>query len=96
MAYKINRVVVVITLNTGKAADADEITVEHIKNAGILMTMAITDILNVIIHEKVIPPCLKLGIHVLTPIFKKNDKTNPGNYRGITVISTIGKFWRQS
>ena len=78
------------SLNTKKAPDADGLTAEHIKNAGILMTGALTKIVNAIFREKKIPKRLKLGI--LTPIWKKNDKKLPTNYRGITVISIIGKL----
>ena len=78
------------SLNTGKAPDADGITIEHIKNAGILMTAAIAQIINAILVNKKIPERLKLGI--VTPIWKKNDKKQPSNYRGITVISTVGKI----
>jgi hypothetical protein len=78
------------TINTKKAPDADGITIEHIKNAGIIMTGALTQLINVILQRKTIPARLKLGI--LTLVWKKNCKKQPTNYRGITVISVNGKL----
>jgi endonuclease/exonuclease/phosphatase family metal-dependent hydrolase len=80
----------ICSLNTNKAPDVDGISAEHIKHAGIIMTGALTQIINAILQERKIPQRLKLGL--LTPIWKKNDKRIPGNYRGITIISTIGKI----
>jgi endonuclease/exonuclease/phosphatase family metal-dependent hydrolase len=77
-------------LKNKKAPDADGITAEHLKYAGILMTSAITKLVNAIMKAGQIPSKLKLGI--VTPIWKKNEKTKPTNYRGITVISVIGKI----
>ena len=77
-------------LNTGKAPDADGITAEHLKNAGILLAGSITQIMNGIMKVQIIPERLKLG--TLTPIWKKNEKNIPTNYRGITVISVLGKI----
>ena len=42
------------------------------------------------IKERHVSPVLKEGL--LTPIFKKGDKSNPSNYRGITVTPVILKI----
>ena len=44
---------------------------------------------NCLIKAKAIPSILKEGL--LTPIYKKGDPTNPGNYRGITVTPVLLK-----
>jgi hypothetical protein len=78
------------SLNTKKAPDVDGITAEHLKNGGILLTAALTQLVNTIMSQRRVPARLKLGL--LTPIWKKKkDKTVPANYRGITVISVVGK-----
>ena len=54
------------------------------------LTPFITDIVNESFNLAEVPSILKKG-H-LTPILKKGkEKTIPGNYRGITVTSIIGK-----
>ena len=46
--------------------------------------------LNYIISSKHVSALLKEGI--VTPIFKKGDDTDPGNYRGITVTPVLLKI----
>ena len=77
-------------LKAGKAADMDGITAEHYKKAPPEMIPLVMHILNLILKQLDIPMLLKTGI--LTPIPKPNkDKTNPANYRGITVNKVFSK-----
>ena len=70
-------------LNNNKAVDIMGLTSEHFKLAGQEISEFLTCFLNYITESKSISVVLKEGI--LTPIFKKGDPSNPGNYRGITV-----------
>ena len=78
-------------LKTGKASDQDGISAEHYKYAGEEMKIFIVHIINSILINQDIPTFLKSGI--LTPVLKKDkDKTNPANYRGITVTKIFAKI----
>jgi seryl-tRNA synthetase len=57
------------SLNTKKASDVDGITAGHLKNDGILLTAALTQLINIIMNQKQVPSRLKLGL--LTLIWKK-------------------------
>ena len=48
-------------------------------------------IFNHILDSKVFPSKWAEGI--IVPIFKKGDKNEPSNYRGITLISWFGKLF---
>jgi hypothetical protein len=68
----------VLGLNSGKAADEEGITCEHLKYAKHETVPVLTDILNSILTNLDIPGFLKCGI--LTPIHKKGkDKFSPNN-----------------
>ena len=46
---------------------------------------------SVIWHEEIVPPQLREGL--IVNLFKKGDKEDPGNYRGITLLSVVGKMF---
>ena len=60
------------------------------KWGGCDLTEFLTSFLNYIISTKKVSAVLKEGI--LTPIFKKGDTSDPGNYRGITVTPVLLKI----
>ena len=76
-------------LNNNKAVDVMDLTGEHFKLAGQEISKFLTCFLNHIIELKSISVVLKEGI--LTPIFKKGDPSNPGNYRDITVTPSSSR-----
>ena len=81
----------IMKLKAGKAPDEDGIAAEHYKLATEELTPYIIHILNNIISYLDVPIFLKGGI--LTPVLKKDkDKTNPVNYRGITVTKIFAKI----
>ena len=49
----------------------------------------VTSMLNCLIKAKVVSAVLKEGI--ITPVYKKGDPTDPGNYRGITMTPVLLK-----
>ena len=78
-------------LKSGKAPDEDGISAEHYKYGIEELVPFIIHVLNNVIEHLDIPTFLKSGI--LTPILKKEkDKTNPANYRGITVTKIFAKI----
>ena len=51
----------------------------------------LTELFNKIYYTGHFPDQWTTG--VIVPIFKKGDKKNPANYRGITLTSTMGKLF---
>ena len=66
------------------------LTGEHFKLGGRDLISFLTDFLNHTIYPKHISVTLKEDM--LTPIYKKSDVTDPGNYRGITVTPVLLKI----
>ena len=62
---------------------------EHLKLGGQPVTEFVTGMLNCLIKAKAVSSVLKEGL--LTPIYKKGDPADPGNYRGITVTPVLLK-----
>ena len=65
------------------------LTSEHLKLGGQSVENFLTDLLNYLLKTKKVSSILKEGI--ITPIYKKSESSNPGNYRGITVTPVILK-----
>ena len=48
-------------------------------------------IFNILLHQGYFPKAWSVG--TIIPLFKKGDPTLPGNYRGITLLSCVGKLF---
>ena len=77
-------------LKNNKAMDSLGLTSEHFKLGGRDLVTFLTEFLNYIVSSKHVSALLKEGI--VTPIFKKGDDTDPGNYRCITVTPVLLKI----
>ena len=77
-------------LKNNKAVDVMGLTSEHFKLGGCDLAVFLTAFLNYLISTKRVSAVLKEG--TLTPIFKKGDTCDPGNYRGITVTPVLLKI----
>ena len=78
-------------LKNRKAARIDSITAEVIKNAGQPMIDMLHKIFNTVWKHKQTPK--DWAKMLVTPIHKKGDKLNPGNYRAISLLSIPGKVF---
>ena len=67
-----------------------DLTSEHLKYGGQYVEIYLLNLVNFIFASKKVPQVLKSGL--ITPIFKKGEKTNPASYRGITVASILLKI----
>jgi len=47
--------------------------------------------IKVVWHEETVPKQWREGL--IVNLFKKGDKEDPGNYRGITLLSMVGKVF---
>ena len=78
-------------LKTDKAAGSDGILNEFICNSSDYLKHVMLKLFNSILETGHFP---KLWVEAeIVPIFKKGDKENPENYRGITLISCFGKVF---
>ena len=77
-------------LRRNKAAGVDGIRAEHLLDAQAMLLEPMTDAFTHLLLDEV-PECLCRG--VIHPIFKAGERTNPSNYRGITVTPVLSKLF---
>ena len=73
-----------------KSTGYDKIPPKLIKDAAGVISRSLTIIFNKSIISGIFPEDLKIA--VLSPIFKKGDRSSCGNYRPISVLSVIAKI----
>ena len=79
-------------LKVNKACGCDQIINEFLKAASSKLSGLITDIFNLILITGKVPEDWSIG--VILPIYKqKGSEKDPGNYRGITLLSCFGKLF---
>ena len=79
------------SLKCNKAPGKDGLTGEMLKASMSSICTVISKLFNIILQSGNYPSQWKDGINV--PIFKSGDQTNPNNYRGITLTSSLGKLF---
>jgi hypothetical protein len=77
-------------LKRHKSPGIDQIPAEHIKAGGRKIRSEIHKLINSIWNKEELPEKWKESIFV--PIYKKGDKTDCTNYRGISLLSTTYKI----
>ena len=77
-------------LNISKASGIDTLCPRLLKLAAPMIYKPLCHLINVSIETGMFPDELKIG--KLTPIFKKGNKCDPGNYRPISILPTISKI----
>lgn len=80
-------------LKNGKAPGSDKVTAEMLKNLEGPGLLTLLNICNRAWDEEQIPTDWETGL--IVPIFKKGDKKDCNNYRGITLLSTGMKLYEQ-
>ena len=79
-------------LKNGKASGHDKIVNEMLKASNDMMLLAYVKLFNIILDTGHIPDNWTIGI--IKPIFKnKGSKNDTDNYRGITLLSCLGKLF---
>ena len=74
-------------VKNGKAHGVDGILNEAIKASKNLILPLLTKLFKMIFNEGLFPT--SWGIGIIVSIFKSGIKTNPGNYRGISLLSNL-------
>ncbi len=77
-------------LKNGKAAGDDNIRSEFLSCAKENIKVVIANLFNKLYESSYFPELWSTG--VIVPIYKKGNKSDPGNYRGITLTSAICKL----
>lgn len=78
-------------LKAGKAAGSDFLINEYFIESIDILGSHLCDIFNAILSTGYFPDKWTEG--VIIPIYKKGDKRNPSNYRGITLVSCLSKLF---
>jgi hypothetical protein len=74
---------------SGTAPGEDAIFVEMLKHSGDTGAEVLTRMFNLALGWEVVPTQWKTGI--IIPLFKGGDESDPKDYRGITLLSSVGK-----
>jgi hypothetical protein len=82
---------VISKIKRGKAPGIDNITVELVKKGGPELLQRIFELLMQIWEQERMPE--EWGIGIICPIFKKGDRKECSNYRGITLLNSTYKIF---
>ena len=79
-------------LKNSKACGKDMVRNEFLKCSPLGIRKIIVNLFNIVLESGIVPSEWCVG--VIIPIFKnKGESTNPDNYRGITLLSCLGKLF---
>ena len=79
-------------MKCGKACGIDQVRNEFIKNCPDDIITIIVKLFNIVLKTGIIPDDWCIG--VIFPLYKnKGSPTDPDNFRGITLLSCIGKLF---
>ena len=79
-------------LKNGKACGIDNLSNEFFKNCPESVILIIVELFNIVFNTGIVPDDWCVGF--IQPLFKnKGSKNDPDNYRGITLLSCLGKLF---
>ncbi|KAK4309301.1 hypothetical protein Pmani_019063 [Petrolisthes manimaculis] len=79
------------SMSDGKSPGLDGIPSEIYKHAGEQIKLKLLELFNICLYIGVVPQEFKDTL--IVTIYKNGDKTNCGNYRGISLLCTAGKIF---
>ena len=80
-------------LNDKKSSGYDELSAKFLKLCSPYISAPLSTIFNKSISSGIYPDLLKTAR--VTPIYKKGAKSDPGNYRPISVLSQVNKIFEK-
>ena len=81
---------IMTNIEISKAAGVDKLSCRFLKDGTNILAKPISTLCNLSISQRVFPNACKVA--KLKPIFKKGKKTNPSNYRPISLLQSISKI----
>ena len=78
------------SLNISKSMGLDGIPAKFLKDAAPILKIPITFLINLSISEGTVPDDLKMA--KVKPLYKKNDRLKPENYRPVSILSIVSKI----
>ena len=81
------------SLDNNKATSFDKISNEMLKTSKLILADPILILFNSILENSIYPS--QWSLDILTPLHKKNEKSDPNNFRGVVVSSCLGKLFNK-
>ena len=81
------------SLGINKATGLDGIPSRVVRDGALIIDCPLTHVINLSLNQGVVPDDLKSARVV--PLFKKNDKTEVGNYRPVSTLTIISKVFER-
>ena len=78
-------------LKNNETGESDGLVGELLKYGGSGMVCLLEQLFSVVWHEETVPRQWREGL--IVNLFKKVGREDPGNYRGITLLSVVGKVF---
>lgn len=79
-----------LDINPNKSPGPDGIHPKALKETAAILAKPLTKIYNASLQSGIVPDLWKLGN--IIALFKKGDKSDPGNYRPVSLTSVVGKL----
>ena len=79
-----------LSLNVSKATGLDGLSARFLKDGENQISSAIANIINLSLYSGRIPDNMKTARVV--PLYKKNSKSEPGNYRPVSILTVMSKI----
>ena len=86
---------VIQSLPRNKAAGPDHLSNEHLIFADVTLSSLLSTLFNAILSSGHIPTIFQQGLIIPIPKGRNLDLTNPSNFRGITLLSSISKVFEK-
>ena len=83
----------IASLKNNKATSFDRVSNEMLKSGKFILSDPILLLFNAVLKQSIYPTGWSCDI--LSPLHKKNEKSDPFNFRGISVSSCLGKFFNK-